>query len=329
MSKQFPPDTTQEDPGLSDLYQHIQQAVKKAVEAESARLKTIHDETLQHVKQQRDASAKLALQYHKRLEEYTQNDTGAHKKLKAKLERVKKEVMASNERILKIITEPDDVTVASPTTTTTTTTTTADASESAAKQAMMMIKDVPVQDLTEPASAGVPKKNPIPAEKKKVASPAKRTKVSVHSEDDDDGMTDDEKVDSENVLYEKSRSERQFKVDFSDCTLEYVAMTTIDFVNFSRHFHFNDAQKEVVNKRFMPLIKTPVQAVNGSCIVCGSFCNKGMTGIYCSHVTCAKCFAMYLYFAGEKFQGNWKTKNRYLKCPGSVLKKQCIFMTTQ
>ena len=327
MSQPLPSVPTQEDSGLSDLYQHIQKAVKKAVEAESARLKTIHDETLQHVKQQRDSSAKLAMQYHNRLEEYTQNDTGAHKKLKAKLERVKKEVMASNERILNIVTEPDDVTVASASPTTTTTT--ADASESAAKQAMMMIKDVPVHDLTASAAAAVPKKTTVPAEKKKVASPAKRTKVSVHSEDDEDGMTDDEKVDSENVLYEKSRSERQFKVDFSDCVLEYVPMTTIDFVNFARHFHFNDAQKEVVNKRFMPLIKTPVQAVNGSCIVCGSFCNKGMTGIYCSHVTCAKCFAMYLYFAGEKFQGNWKTKNRYLKCPGSVLKKQCIFMTTQ
>lgn len=367
------------DSALSDVYQHIQQAVKKAVEAESNKLKSEYEVTLKRVREERDSSTNVALQYKRMLDEYVSNDTKTRamkEKFKSKLERVKKEVVASNERILKIITEEDDGSTKNniPHHTTTTITSSASAAvaqpiavaqhlavaqplavapkEANAKQAMLMIMNKPSEeaiDLTVHASSASaasasaaaytktttsPKKVIQPADTEKTSTAAKRSKLSAslpEPGDSEDSHTDDGKYSTEDAyfLYEKAHSDRNHKVDFSDCRLENLALTPVDFVGFTRHFHLNDAQKEIVLKQYTSLLKVPVQEVNGSCIVCGSFCNKGATGIFCSHVTCAKCFAMYLYFAGEKIQGNWKTKNRYLKCPGVVLNKQCHYMTTQ
>jgi hypothetical protein len=354
--QQLPPAaTSQEDPALSDVYLHIQQAVKKAVDAESTNLKSQYEGELKRVREEREGYKNVALKYKTMLDERTLNDKDT-RVMKDKMERIKNEVVASNERILKMITEQDDVTSKNDAHHATMPSAPPDAAagagavlpkEKQAKQAMLMIINKPPQDLT--LSPGAPSSSTSAAARPKTTSPkkvmpqaktdktstaAKRSKLSAslsEPSDSEDSHTDDGKSSAEDAyfLYEKAHSDRNHKVDFSDCRLETLALTTVDFVGFARHFHLNDAQKEIVVQQYTSLLKVPVQEVNGSCIVCGSFCNKGATGIFCSHVTCAKCFAMYLYFAGEKIQGNWKTKNRYLKCPGVVLNKQCNYMTTQ
>lgn len=161
---------------------------------------------------------------------------------------------------------------------------------------------------------------------KKEVSAAKRVKTSNNNAGPADELTDVEKEEPAKVFYllqKKSHSSRI--IDFADCEKESVDLTKADFANFAKHFGFSDLEKQVAIDKYKGALSVPFQAVSASCIVCGVFCNKGVTGIYCTHTTCSKCFAMYLYFSGEKLMSpNWKTKDRYLKCPGEVLGKKCI-----